>query len=89
MSISFVAPDNASTQSRIGQRWLVAAVSYGMIVMFPTAFWLGVLELLVMALDFSYGSIGRTIAALVLVGFLTVVWSIVRGLGSETTRAAA
>ena len=83
MSITFTAADTSSTQSDAAQRWLYAALSFGLVVLFPTVFWLGIAELSAMALDFSLGNIGRAILVTVLMGLLTVVWSVMRGISRD------
>ena len=83
MSITFTAADTSSTQSDAAQRWLYAVLSFGLVVLFPTIFWLGIAELSAIALDFSIGNIGRAILVTVLMGLLTVVWSVMRGISRD------
>lgn len=54
-----------------------------LVVAFPTVFWLGIAEFVALAFDLSYGNLGRAIAGGLLVSFLSVVWSILRGSGDK------
>ena len=65
---------------------MVAVVSFGLVVGFPTAFWLAVVELAVSLSGIEYGTFARTGAAVLLIGLLTVVWSM---FWSNASKAAA
>ena len=84
MSISTAVPDISSSHSTsAGQKWLDAALGFTFVVAFPTIFWLGMAEFAVLALDLSYGNVGRVIGGVLLASFLTVIWSIMRGSGGK------
>ena len=84
MSITFTAADRLSTHSEAAQRWLYAVLSFSLVVLFPTVFWLGIAELSAMAFDASLGNVGRAILVTLLMGLLTVVWSVMRGVSRDT-----
>lgn len=83
MSVTFVTADTSSAQSDVAQRWLYAVLSFGLVVLLPTVFWLGIAELSAMAFDFSFGNRGRIVLVTLLAGLLTVVWSLLRGLSCD------
>ena len=83
MSISIVIPDDSRSQTRAGSAWLDGALSFLLVVVFPTVFWLGVAEVVMMAADYSYGHAGRMISGMLLGGFLTFVWAVLRSASDD------
>ena len=78
MSISVVIPDSSTSRDNAGQTWLDAALSFLLVVVFPTVFWLGLAEVAMIAAGHANDNVGRIVSGVLLVGFLTFVWAMLR-----------
>ncbi len=77
MSPSAVANETRNAREQLGQDWLYAVLGFALVVMFPTVFWLGVVELGAFALGLDYSGAARVVLGTFLAVFLTLVWSLI------------
>lgn len=53
-------------------------VGLGLVVVLPSAFWMGLIELAAIAFKFSYGSTERIIVGCAIGGFLALIYGCIR-----------
>ncbi|MEM9359329.1 MAG: hypothetical protein AAGB04_24360 [Pseudomonadota bacterium] len=89
MSPSAVANETRTAREQLGQDWLYAFLGFALVVMFPTVFWLGIVELGAFALGLDYSAAARVVLGTFLAVFLTLVWSLINNvdLGAEPRAA--